>query len=145
MAKNLFIYALIFGTLALIAGCCGSTGPKSSCSLGTYGEACTQFCDRSAGTQFDSGPNCFSQCTDAVRQQGFGDATTCCTETINQGCQRTCSSKLSQMVSQYGGVMDQTEKDDFAQGCVAECTGAYGQLGISLDSCNLIDASLVIN
>ena len=144
MAKNIFIHALIFGTLALIAGCCGSTS-SSSCSLGTYGEACTQFCDRSAGTQFDSGPNCFSECTNLVRQQGLGDATTCCTETINQGCQRTCSGRLSQVVSQYGSVMDHAEKDDFTQECIGECTGAYQQMGISLDSCNMIDASMMIN
>ena len=150
MAKTYLVYGMLAIALVLVSGCCGSTGPSSSssssfCSMGTYGNACTNFCEKSAGTQFDEGSNCFSGCMDAVRQQGLGDATACCTESINQQCQKTCDSQLSNMVASYGSVMDNAEKQDFLYGCVAECTGPYEQLGISLDSCSVFNSEYMLN
>ena len=142
---NTLGYLLALSALLFVSGCCGSTESKSSCQLGTYGEACTQFCDRSAGTQFDLGPNCFSQCMDDVKQQGLGDATTCCKKSMRNECQDWCSAKLSQTAATYGSTMDQAEKDDFVQGCMDECTGGYQQLGISLDSCSLLSVGSFTN
>ena len=123
------------------------SSPSSSssfCSLGTYGPACTNLCEKMAGTQFDGGPNCFSDCMDTVRQEGLGDATTCCKESINQQCQRSCANVVSALVSKYGAdVVTPEEQQDTLSGCLNECTGLYQQVGISLDSCSVLDYAAI--
>ncbi len=107
----------LFGVV-LFSGCCGSTGPSESsgsCSLGTYGSACTDLCDRMGGD------SCFTQCMDEVRARGLGDATTCCTSTYRQGCEQMCS--------EYSSV----PHDE----CMSDCEGQFSSLGFSLDSCAL--------
>lgn len=108
---------LLFGVL-LFAGCCGPTGASESsgsCSLGTYGSACTDLCDRMGGE------DCFTKCMDEVRAQGLGDATTCCKSTYRQNCEQICNEYGS-----YG--MDE---------CMSDCAGQFSSLGFSLDSCAL--------
>lgn len=135
--------------LLLIAGCCNLTSPSSEssssfCSLGTYGPACTSYCEKAAGTQFDSGPNCDLDCMNLVRQQGLGDATTCCKESISQQCQRSCTNEVSALVSKYGAdVVTPAEQQDTLNGCLAECTAAYQQLGVSMDSCSVMDFATI--
>jgi len=132
-----------------ISGCCNVTSPSppassSFCSLGTYGPACTAYCEKAAGTQFDSGPNCDVDCMDLVRQQGLGDATTCCKESINQQCQRSCTNVVNALVSKYSAdVVTPEEQQDTLDGCLAECTGFYRQVGIPLDSCSVIDYATI--
>ncbi len=133
--------------LLLIAGCCGMSSPSSSssfCSLGTYGPACTNFCEKSAGTAYDGGPDCVSECMDLVRQQGLGDATTCCKESISQQCQRSCTNEVSALVSKYGAdVVTPAEQQDTLNGCLDECTAVYQQFGVSLDSCSVMDFATI--
>ncbi|MDD5339809.1 MAG: hypothetical protein PHV13_01015 [Candidatus ainarchaeum sp.] len=130
--------------LLVIAGCCGmSSTPSSFCPLGTYGSACTDFCDRSAGTQYDGGPNCFSECMALVRQAEMGDATTCCKESISEACQRTCTETMASIYSKYGaGAMGEEQREEIEQ-CVGECTAPYLQMGIPLNSCNVLDYDIV--
>lgn len=140
MANHHVSYFAFAAALIVFGGCCGPVSSSSSCT--TYGEACTEMCDKAKGTQFDAGPNCFSDCTAMVRQQGFGDATTCCKVSISQRCQSTCSSQWSKMSSNYGA--DPADKTDFIDGCMAECTGPYEQMGIPLDHCGVIDPSSLL-
>ena len=140
MGKNLILGSVILGLMLLFSGCCGSTGSGYSSSCTTYGEACTSTCEAAKGTQFDGGENCFSDCTSNVRAQGFGDATTCCKETIRASCQRTCDNSYSSMVSKYGDAVDDT-REEYVGPCFDECTGPYVQMGISIESCSVIDPS----
>lgn len=128
--------ALALFWLVALAGCCGPTGP-SSCT--TYGEACTEFCDKARGTQFDYGTNCFSECMSEVKMQGLGDATTCCARTQMEECESACNSQASRLASQYG--ISQDEQDEIIYECMGECTGMYQALGMSLDSCALVAVS----
>lgn len=142
---KLFIPALFFAFF-LLAGCCGQiSGPaSSSCPYGTYGESCTAFCEKSKGTEFYSGPNCFSECIDLVKQQGFGDSTTCCKENIRTACERTCKQEISRIQKEHGSEVSEEELSDMISECTAECLAPYESIGMSVDSyCNLIDASLV--
>ena len=140
---------LVLILAVVLSGCCGMSGftpPSTSCQLGTYGSACTNFCEKAAGTQFDGGPSCVSDCTDLVRQQGLGDATTCCTETISQQCQITCGAKVSDLVRKYGvDVVTPEEQQDTMDGCIAECTGAFVQMDIPLDSCSVFDIQTLLD
>lgn len=145
MENTHVIFGMIAVSLVMLSGCCGTTGSASSCTLGTYGEACTYFCERARGTEFDGGPTCFSDCTDLVRQQGFGDATTCCRESVRRMCQRTCSDMADNFISQYGDVMEPGEAAEVEEECWYECTGAYDIMGIPLDSCSVIDTAKVID
>ncbi|MEM0438372.1 MAG: hypothetical protein QXU54_03685 [Candidatus Micrarchaeia archaeon] len=147
MPRYVAIKLLIIPLLAagiLLMGCCGptSSGTSGSCPYGTYGQACTEFCDKSAGTQFDEGPNCFSECIYIVKQQGLGDATTCCKENIRQGCTRVCQEQIGRMKSTYGPEAVNEEMQDFMSECTGECITPYTAMGIDIDStCNLIDLS----
>lgn len=115
-----FAHLILMLGMAAFAGCCCASGvsPPGSgfCSLGTYGSACTDMCNRIGG-----GADCFSQCTAEVSAQGWGDATTCCSTTYRQECQIMCGEYGS-----YG--MDE---------CVSDCVGQYSELGFSPDSCAL--------
>ncbi len=133
MKKRKIVFGLVF-VILLLAGCCGLTGP-SALGCTTYGEACTEFCNKARGTAFDYGPNCFSQCMDDVRSQGLGDATTCCKESMKQQCERVCKSRLSAIAAKYGQPLDEEEVGE----CMDECVGAYIAIGMSPDSCSLID------
>ena len=146
---NTSVLLAVIASFALLFGCCGTTAPETPstgfCPLGTYGGACTNFCEKAKGTGFDPGGDCFAQCTDDVRTQGLGDATACCKESMRAQCTRTCNAMLSNTESEYPGQMDSAEASDFLYGCMAECGGAYGQIGISADSCSLFDASSLAN
>jgi hypothetical protein len=81
---------------------------------------------------------------DLVRQQGLGDATTCCRESISQQCQRSCTNMVSALVSRYGAdVVTPEEQQDTLNGCLGECTGGYLQLGMSLDGCSTLDYATI--
>ncbi len=114
-----FAHLIIMLGMAAFAGCCclgeGLASGSSSCSLGTYGEACTNLCDRTGGD------NCFTKCMDEVRARGMGDATTCCTSTYRDKCQQICNEYGS-----YG--MDE---------CMSDCSGQFTELGFSMDECAL--------
>lgn len=139
---KMILFAPLLAAMALLAGCCGLTGP-SSCT--TYGEACTEFCEKSKGTQFDPGGDCFTTCMGEVKAQGLGDSTTCCKESMRTQCQSTCDAKFSQLYAKYGAsAMDPGEKQDFIDGCLAECQGMYEQIGMPLDSCSLVDVSALL-
>ncbi len=133
--------------LLLIAGCCNLTSPSSSssfCSLGTYGPACTYVCEKSAGTPYDGGPNCDLDCMNLVRQQGLGDATTCCKESIEQQCQRSCADEVSALVSKYGAdVVTPAEQQDTLNGCLELCEEPFLATGVPLSSCSVLDFSTV--
>lgn len=111
---------LLFGAV-FMAGCCGPTGSSyssgsSSCSLGTYGGACTDLCYR-----MGEGEGCVSRCIDEVRREGMGDATTCCRGTYRDQCREMCNEYGS-----YG--MDE---------CMYDCEMQYTDFGLSMDECGL--------
>ncbi|MFA5411890.1 MAG: hypothetical protein WC350_00905 [Candidatus Micrarchaeia archaeon] len=115
-----FAHLILMLGMAALAGCCCG-GERLSpvggfCSLGTYGSACTDMCNRVGG-----GADCFSQCTAEVSAQGLGDATTCCSTTYRQECQIMCGEYGS-----YG--MDE---------CMNDCAVQYEGLGFSMDECAL--------
>jgi hypothetical protein len=146
MAKSHAILGTVFVLFAFFAGCCGPSSPSSSSHCTTYGDACTEFCGKGGGQFFSAGTDCFSGCMSDVKAQNLGDSTTCCRETLRTNCQNTCNSKWQQMVAKYGdsGGMDQGEESDFLEGCMAECTGIYDNLGMSPDYCSLVDAGQLI-
>ena len=109
--------------------------------MGTYGSACTNFCDKSQGTEFATSGDCFTACMGTVRQQGFGDATTCCKESMSTICQRTCSNSMAAIAQKYG----QAPGPEEVSQCVDECSGMYIQLGIPLSSCGLIYPAQAMN
>lgn len=135
MAKILLFSALLVALL--FAGCCGSapqsTFNPANCPYGTYGETCTTICNAMRGTEYDA-PNCFSECTDFVRSSGEGDATTCCQQTIRQGCASKCSALVGGMVNEYGELVEQGEAEEMLEECNAECLGAYASIGVDVDS-----------
>lgn len=120
----------------VVSGCCGMSG-SSSCPLGTYGSACSSLCAKASGTPYDGGPACVSDCMDGARDAGLGDATTCCTESISRACQRTCAAQVAATVARYGGTMGEEQQEEIWE-CVGECTGPYEQMGVPLDSCNVL-------
>ena len=137
---RLAIFGLLFIGL-LIMGCCGTSTPSANCPYGTYGSSCTELCDKSQGTQFDGGPNCFSDCMDMVRAQELGDATTCCKENGRQQCNRYCANMAAQLKAKYGSVVDPAEESDTMEGCMAEC-GGFETIGVDLDrTCAVLDLS----
>ncbi|MBU0586641.1 hypothetical protein KJ780_03945, partial [Candidatus Micrarchaeota archaeon] len=68
MAKKQIMYGLGVIGIVFMAGCCGCglTEPSTSCSLGTYGEACTNLCNSGAGSDMGFGSDCFSSCMEQV-------------------------------------------------------------------------------
>ena len=79
----------------------------------TYGESCTKICDNHPELS-----NCFSQCSDLVRSQGY-DATTCCQETWGGMCQKICAG----------------EYEEDKQTCLGECVGEAAAGGAPADTC----------
>jgi hypothetical protein len=117
------LFALVISSAFFLLGCCGASTPSSSssCPYGTYGSACTDFCSKMGNDE-----NCFSDCMSLVRDEGLGDATTCCKSTIRQDCDAGCS----QLESETHG--DTTKAE-----CMEECTATYSTYGIDLDTCAL--------
>ncbi len=116
-----FVHLMLMMGMAALAGCCCASeslisSGSSSCTLGTYGEACTDLCSRTG-----EGEGCVSRCIDEVRTEGMGDATTCCTSTYRDQCQETCNEYGS-----YG-----------VEECMSDCEGQYAQFGFSMDECGL--------
>lgn len=144
---KLIVLGLLLAGLFLM-GCCGPTSSSTSgiCPYGTYGGACTEFCDKSARAGISKREGCFSECMGIVKQQGFGDATTCCKENMRQGCARVCREQINKMRSAYGAeVVNDEEVQNFMYECIGECITPYTAMGINVDStCNLVDASSFI-
>lgn len=117
-----FAHVMLMIGMAAFAGCCcssetfGGSGGSSSCSLGTYGSACTDFCNQMGG-----GTDCFGQCIDGVQAEGLGDADTCCQYTYRQTCEQICAEYGS-----YG--VDE---------CMNDCAQQFSSQGFSMDSCAL--------
>ncbi len=130
---NARIVPMLFAVL-LFFGCCGQTATgSSSCPYGTYGAACTEICSKARGTEFDGGPNCFSDCMDMVKKAGAGDATTCCKENIRQGCQRLCREEMARIASQYGGGSGEEMAEEIEL-CIGECTGPFAMMGVNINT-----------
>jgi hypothetical protein len=79
-----------------------------------------------------------------VKQEGLGDATTCCKESIDQQCQRSCNDEVKALISKYGAdVVTPAEQQDTLNGCLDQCYGIYQQLDIPVDSCSVLDFATI--
>ena len=106
----------------LLAGCCGPTGSMSSsgsCPYGTFGESCTNVCNI-----VNQGDSCFTKCMDQVRNDGLGDATTCCKKTVRMECDEQCTA-----------LEQSTHGDTTKSECMDNCLGTFASTGLPLDSC----------
>lgn len=112
---------LVLAPFLLVFGCCCASVPtsgSSNCALGTYGEACANVCN-ALGGKYTAGGSCFDACTNEVKKEGLGDATTCCTSTFRDWCQDLCSENTY------------TPMDE----CMNDCVIQYEDFGVSPDSC----------
>ncbi len=141
---------MLFGLLLagiFIMGCCGPITTSSGlCPYGTYGDACSKICEKDTGTEFDSGPDCFTTCIDMVKGQGLGDATTCCKQNVRQTCTTACQEQMDRMKRAYGSevVEESGSVEEFMLACMGECTAFYEQIGVNIDTaCNVIDVSSI--
>ena len=122
--KKLLLSLIGIALAVTLTGCCCASTPSpssgsSSCSLGTYGSACTDACSK----YMPGDEGCFTKCMDSVRSEGLGDSTTCCKQSFRQWCEPQCD----QPGWSASDVSD----------CKAECQASTASTGISYDSCYL--------